>query len=1097
MGRSIHNRGNPDSVPWTVRLRDLLVKMQMPVERVVVSGNALHFELEGVGDSPITVQMMPRGEPGDHFMASDAWVYHYQGPRDLPAEERQVLELLVKVLMHLESRLPTDWTAGQDEGAADDPESQADGGFSRRFPFADIEHSVSDGKTRTEVLIRITEKCNQECPFCSAPEVTTPSPSELVKCVSAAAGLFPGLHVALTGGEPTNRAGFLKLLRHCLDLETVSAVQVQTNAVAFSTGNRVKRLPKDGKLSFFVSLHAVDPLIYDRCTGTRGQLQRALKGIRHLLGGGHPVLINAVANSENLAHLPDLVSSIPELFPGLPLPGVHFSILMCPPGRPAAEAFMVRYSEVVEVLEEAIARGEDSGVYVEPLVHSTHASIPLCLVSPRQRESADRRPHLREDETGFEDYSRPWVKANACRDCAATNHCLGVPTPYARRFGLEELKPIQEERPGNRHLVVRLDGTGEQESLGLLKEGPGVAMVTFVAGGAFDEDRAALWIEMAGTNPSLPLLLKAPAGCLGTGFMERVGGFGNAPTVEATLTVGSISDDCETLVTILDAARKQGLKFEYVYPVNRSGLARIGDLVLLAADLEPRIGRQTALVLELSAPEDAAQSGDAPVSIQAMREGIPPEVSCFVGSVIRIRSRIGRPLCLFPDAAQQALLVRGGDHPGFHGEGGFGSQCHGCHLRESCRGVSSSYARQFGTGEFVPFECEDHPDSIRAISWEQKLRWMLVDHPEVRLTLGEIVPDRQIPAIPCTLPWTRLELHDGGTYGPCCSDYMARRADAPPGASPTELWHSDLFTDFRREMVSGRPPGTCRSTCPVLVGGLETPSRLRLRGGPADAVENQILLIRALLEGRTDSGHSPSFLCFPVTSFCNYDCLMCDCGEKGSLDDQRDAAFYRDLEPWLDRHVEIDANGGEPLASPEFRSFVESYSRSGRLPLIDVVTNGSFLTPKWLSGLERVPFRSVIVSLNAATPSTYRTVNRGADWTRIRKNLDGLLKLRRSGRFSGGLVYSMVLLRSNVHEIRPFADLAIGDGAHVRYMLPNRNRNQQSIMTCREDMSVAREALDEIATRLDSLEWDQCALDAHTAARILRERLESGVLDPL
>ena len=94
------------------------------------------------------------------------------------------------------------------------------------------------------------------------------------------------------------------------------------------------------------------------------------------------------------------------------------------------------------MLEASAATASRLGFPVDPLVSSTHASIPLCLVDREQRLSSRHRPKILAEETGYEDFSRPWVKAASCRSCAVAEHCLGVPTPYATRFGFSELQPI-------------------------------------------------------------------------------------------------------------------------------------------------------------------------------------------------------------------------------------------------------------------------------------------------------------------------------------------------------------------------------------------------------------------------------------------------------------------------------------------------------------------------------------------------------------------------------------------------------------------------------------------------------------------------------
>jgi ATP/maltotriose-dependent transcriptional regulator MalT len=53
---------------------------------------------------------------------------------------------------------------------------------------------------------------------------------------------------------------------------------------------------------------AAESVVYDRCTGTEGQLPLAVRGIQNLLAAGHAVTLNVVVSSANLDHLPELAS---------------------------------------------------------------------------------------------------------------------------------------------------------------------------------------------------------------------------------------------------------------------------------------------------------------------------------------------------------------------------------------------------------------------------------------------------------------------------------------------------------------------------------------------------------------------------------------------------------------------------------------------------------------------------------------------------------------------------------------------------------------------------------------------------------------------
>jgi molybdenum cofactor biosynthesis enzyme MoaA len=383
------------------------------------------------------------------------------------------------------------------------------------------------------------------------------------------------------------------------------------------------------------------------------------------------------------------------------------------------------------------------------------------------------------------------------------------------------------------------------------------------------------------------------------------------------------------------------------------------------------------------------------------------------------------------------------------------------------------------------------------LPWQERARQHLRDKPHLSLRLGQLVDPSALPDWPCTLPWTRLEVSQGGQIGPCCVEYQATTFAAAPKLA-TALWNGPGMQAFRRAMLPSQgTPSTCRATCPVLVGQSQRAGDVRLRGGPTAALDSQIALIEDMLAGRTEVRGSPLAVCLATTSYCNYDCLMCPCGEEGKLSDQLPAAFYDDLQTLLPGMQLLEANGGEPLASPTFRDFLTTLD-AVKLPQLQVnlVTNGSYLAPKLLDKLERVPFGNITLSLNAATPASYLLVNRGLPYERVRAHLDDLLARQKAG-MHGELTYSMVILKQNVSEIEAFADLALADDVHLRYMLPFRNRHESSVLTDRPAMLLALQALQRVASRLLDLGRGHEARDAMTSARILLGRLDAKLLKPL
>ncbi len=382
-------------------------------------------------------------------------------------------------------------------------------------------------------------------------------------------------------------------------------------------------------------------------------------------------------------------------------------------------------------------------------------------------------------------------------------------------------------------------------------------------------------------------------------------------------------------------------------------------------------------------------------------------------------------------------------------------------------------------------------------SWRARARRRLVGRPDRSLPLTQLLSSH--PSAPCLLPWHRLEMNVRGVVGPCCSDYQAAPWQPGKPMSISDCWDSEQMRAFRRALASGDPHQTCSVACPHLAGGSCGASDVVLRGGTAAQVDAQLARAEAMAGGAERVGAGPASVQFAPTSFCNYDCLMCDCGQTGTLDDELDDAFYEDLLRHAGDLQSVEVCGGEPLASPRFRRFLKSLP-SGPLKHLSLgmTTNGSYLTEVIMDALGAIRRCSLIISLNAATDETYQVVNRGLSYARVRKQLDALLSRKAQGTFEGSIRYSMVILRANVHEIEDFAALCRSDGVGCRFMLPQLNLNDQSIMLHPDVMASALDGLERVL-RADRAEHGEAGWFrlVEGEARILRDRLDRQIIATL
>ncbi len=382
-------------------------------------------------------------------------------------------------------------------------------------------------------------------------------------------------------------------------------------------------------------------------------------------------------------------------------------------------------------------------------------------------------------------------------------------------------------------------------------------------------------------------------------------------------------------------------------------------------------------------------------------------------------------------------------------------------------------------------------------TWQTRIQAELLDQPQRSVRLGDLLRPEELPKFACTLPWTRLEASQGGFIGPCCLEYQ--RGRWPNDDSPAALWNGPALQAFRRTLANHQAPmATCRPTCPVLLAGNERAENVRIYGGSAASLQAQVRSIESLLRGDSIVSGWPSQVCLTVTSYCNYDCLMCPHGEEGRIDDQLTPSFYAGLTQMLEGVCILELNGGEPLASPYLRGFLEEIDSNQYSHLrINLITNGSYLSEKQLERFEKVPWGNLTFSLNAATAATYKLVNRGLEFSRIQAHLEAVHAVRRQVAHRANVTYSMVLLLANFHEIEAFFDLAQRDGADVRYLLPFRDRHGSSLMTQRVAMETAQLALERVADRLERQNRMRQSRDVRANAQILAQRIQAGVFQAL
>jgi len=183
---------------------------------------------------------------------------------------------------------------------------------------------------------------------------------------------------------------------------------------------------------------------------------------------------------------------------------------------------------------------------------------------------------------------------------------------------------------------------------------------------------------------------------------------------------------------------------------------------------------------------------------------------------------------------------------------------------------------------------------------------------------------------------------------------------------------------------------------------------------------------------------------FDVSNRCNLRCRMCSFSYDSvfhrrpeHLTPERFGHLAELLFPLA--HTVYLSAGSEPLVSPCFLELLEIAKRHAP-PAMKMLTNGLLLMPEIAEGLISCGVTEVHVSIDAATPETYRWIRRGGELETLRGNLRDLAARKRAhGSPTPRVQFNVVLMRRNLDELEALVDLALELGVEriaCRHLMP-------------------------------------------------------------
>ena len=206
----------------------------------------------------------------------------------------------------------------------------------------------------------------------------------------------------------------------------------------------------------------------------------------------------------------------------------------------------------------------------------------------------------------------------------------------------------------------------------------------------------------------------------------------------------------------------------------------------------------------------------------------------------------------------------------------------------------------------------------------------------------------------------------------------------------------------------------------------------------------------------------PVHVYLQIASACNLDCYMCS--EHNRPEDQNRGRSLVSLAPELFRSLEREVFpdsthlhlgvGGEATLSGHFSDYVECAGRAGQV--IHLTTNGTRLHLDDNAEVIARHVSFVQLSIDAATAETYERIRIGARWERLLQNIE-LLNERRAAHSDRRLHLTLcfVLMRSNVHELPAFVELAhtVGaDAVYAQHVIPVTEESRQEPLSLEPEL---------------------------------------------
>lgn len=207
-----------------------------------------------------------------------------------------------------------------------------------------------------EVVISITEKCNNNCLNCpndTGFDKRIIEPSEVINFIDKHLNADVK-RITLIGGEPTISKDFFKIVEHIINKNPKTIIQINSNGRFFFYEEFTKNLARynANRFDIHIALYGSNSEIHEQHTQVRGSFKQTIEGIKNLQKYGFKIQLRTIITKLNYKDLPDLANLIKSLKIGYKLNFIGMDII----GKAYQnkEIIAVSHLEIAPFVEKAI-----------------------------------------------------------------------------------------------------------------------------------------------------------------------------------------------------------------------------------------------------------------------------------------------------------------------------------------------------------------------------------------------------------------------------------------------------------------------------------------------------------------------------------------------------------------------------------------------------------------------------------------------------------------------------------------------------------------------------------------------------------------------